>query len=154
MARDGNGSALRLDALESYIGFAMRRAQAASFRHLERTAGALGLTPGQFSLLTVVAANPGVNQRRLAAAFDLDKSTLSPAVDALTRRGLVRRLRSPADGRAWSLELTAHGSRLLARMRACVEAQESLIASALSAAERDRLMRMLERVTAALEHAR
>jgi DNA-binding MarR family transcriptional regulator len=153
MASHANGAALRLEPLTGYVGYAMRRAQAASFRHLERTAGRLGLTPGQFSLLSVLAANPGVNQGRLAAVFDLDKSTLSPAIHALTRRGLVRRVRSRADGRAWSLQLTASGARLLARMRDRVEAQEQLIAGALRASERARLLHALGRITAALERA-
>jgi DNA-binding MarR family transcriptional regulator len=149
----GSGAAAALGPLAGYVGYAMRRAQAASFRHLERSAGALGLSPGQFSLLAAIEANAGLNQRRLAELFGLDKSTLSPAVDALARRSLVQRARDHADGRAWSLTLTPAGRQALARMRAKVEAQERVIAGALAPGERRRLMAVLRRIEAALDRA-
>lgn len=140
-----------LGPLPDYVGYALRRAQAASFRHLERSAGELALTPGQFSQLAAIEANPGINQRRLAALFGLDKSTLSPAMEALAARGLVQRARDAADGRAWALTLTPPGRQLLARMRAKIEAQERAIAAALAPAERRRLLAALRRIEAALD---
>jgi DNA-binding MarR family transcriptional regulator len=142
-----------LGPLNSYVGYALRRAQSASFRHLERSAAGLALTPGQFSQLAVIDANPGINQRRLAALFGLDKSTLSPAIDALAERGLVRRTRATEDGRAWSLSLTGEGRQALTRMRAHVEAQERLIAQTLDAAELKRFVAALQRIEAALDAA-
>lgn len=147
----GDGAAL--GPLADYLGYALRRAQSASFRHLERSAGALALSPGQFSQLAAIEANPGLNQRRLAEIFGLDKSTLSPAVEALVARGLVQRARSAEDARAWSLSLTPQGRELLRRMRAKVEAQERLMAAALSLDERDRLLDALRRIEAALDAA-
>jgi DNA-binding MarR family transcriptional regulator len=143
-----------LGPLAGYVGYAMRRAQSASFRHLERSAGALALTPGQFSLLVAIEASPGVNQRDLARLFGLDKSTLSPAVDALEERGYVQRTRAHEDGRAWALSLTPVGRQALGRMRAKVEAQERIIAGALGPGERRRLMAALARIEATLDRAR
>lgn len=142
-----------LGPLPAYVGYALRRAQSASFRHLERSAADLALTPGQFSQLSAIEANPGIKQGRLAGLFGLDKSTLSPAIDALARRGLVRRDRDEEDGRAWCLSLTPQGRQTLARMRARVEAQERLIDAALTPAERARLIDTLRRVEAALDAA-
>jgi DNA-binding MarR family transcriptional regulator len=147
------GEARALGPLADYLGYALRRAQSASFRHLERSAGALALSPGQFSQLAAIEANPGLNQRRLAEIFGLDKSTLSPAVEALVARGLVQRARSAEDARAWSLSLTPQGRELLRRMRAKVEAQERLMAAALDADERERLLDALRRIEAALDAA-
>jgi len=140
--------------LGAYIGYALRRAQSASFRQLERSASDLALSPGQFSLLTAVDATPGINQQRLAALFGLDKSTLSPAVEALARRGLVLRTKAPEDARAWALTLTLEGRHTLGRMRAKVEAQERIMASALGApGEAKRLLAALRRIEAALDAA-
>lgn len=152
-ARPLRAGAPDLGPLPGYVGYVMRRAQSASFRHLERSAAALGLTPGRFSQLAAIDANPGINQRGLAAIFGLDKSTLSPAIDALARRGLVRRARAHADGRAWSLTLTAAGRQALARMRAKVEAQERVIAGALAPAARRRLVAALRRIERVLDAA-
>ena len=135
-------------------GYALRRAQSASFRHLERSAAGLGLSPGQFSLLTAVEATPGINQQRLAVLFGLDKSTLSPAVDALVRRGLVQRSRATDDARAWALILTGEGRALLTRMRARVEAQERVMETALGSPEKaKRLTEALRRIETALDAA-
>jgi len=147
----GGGAAL--GPLADYLGYALRRAQSASFRHLERSAGELALTPGQFSQLLAIEANPGINQRRLAEIFGLDKSTLSPAMDALVARNLVQRTRAAEDARAWALTLTPQGRQLLARMRAKVEAQERLMATALTQAEHGRLLDALRRIEAALDAA-
>ncbi len=142
-----------LGQLADYLGYALRRAQSASFRHLERSAGDLALTPGQFSQLLAIEANPGINQRRLAEIFGLDKSTLSPAIDALVARNLVQRTRASADARAWALTLTAPGRQALARMRAKVEAQERVMAAAVAPAEVRQLVGALRRIEAALEQA-
>ena len=152
-AEAGGSGQTVLGPLPSYVGYALRRAQSASFRHLERSAAAVALTPGQFSLLIAIEANPGLNQRRLADMFALDKSTLSPAMDALAKRGLVQRTRMPEDGRAWSLTLTPEGRQTLARMKAKVEAQESIMAGILNSGERRRLVDVLRRIEAALDAA-
>jgi DNA-binding MarR family transcriptional regulator len=49
----------------------------------------------------------------LAVCCALDPSTVSRAVAALVREGLVRRAADPADGRASTLTLTPHGRAAL-----------------------------------------
>lgn len=152
--RSSEDGAAALGPLAGYLGYALRRAQSASFRHLERSTAELALSPGQFSLLTAVEATPGINQQRLASLFGLDKSTLSPAVDALVRRGLVQRSRAAEDARAWALVLTADGRALLARMRAKVEAQERMMAAALGSPDKaKRLAESLRQIEAAMDAA-
>lgn len=141
----------RLGPLPSYLGYNLRRAQAASFRHLDATTPGIDLSPGQFSLLTFLAANPDVSQTTIARVFGIDKSTLSPVLDGLARRGLVSRRRAPHDRRTNAIRLTADGTALLDRMRARVEAQEALMAAALDPEEHARLLDMLKRLTDALE---
>jgi DNA-binding MarR family transcriptional regulator len=136
--------------LPNYLGFNLRRAQAAMFVDFARLTGDLDLTPGQFSLLMLLAANPGISQIGLSRAFGLDKSTVSPSIDRLEKRGLVVRTRTPADRRFYALELTPAGQQLLARATQRVEAQERAMAAALTPGERDAMIDMLQRVEAAL----
>lgn len=142
-----------LGPLPSYVGFNLRRAQMASFRHLERTAGALNLTPGQFSLLTFLEANPGVSQKTVSQEFGVDTSTLTPVLDSLSTRRLIRRARASHDRRSYALSLTPSGERLLEEMRARIDAQEAEMAAALAPGERDLLLDMLQRVCIRLEGA-
>ncbi len=141
----------RLGPLPGYLGYTLRRAQAASFRHLDATTPGIDLSPGQFSLLTFLEANPDASQTAIAGVFGIDKSTLSPVLDAFAKRGLITRRRADHDRRTNAIRLTADGAALLDRMRARVEAQEALMAAALDPEERARLLDMLQRVTDALE---
>lgn len=60
----------------------------------------------------------------LAAELYLDKSTASRVVDALERKGYVRRAPHPEDGRALALRLTRAGKRLQRRIEEDLLAQE------------------------------
>ena len=151
--RRGTREQPSLGPLPGYIGFNLRRAQMASFRHLDRTAGALNLTPGQFSLLTFLEANPGVSQKTVSQEFGVDTSTLTPVLDALTKRRLIRRARAAHDKRTYALSLTPSGQRLLDDMRGRIEAQEREMAAALAPGERAQLLDMLKRICGRLENA-
>jgi DNA-binding MarR family transcriptional regulator len=139
--------------LPDYLGFNLRRAQAAMFGDFARLTGDLDLTPGQFSLLVLLAANPGISQIGLSRAFGLDKSTVSPSIDRLEKRGLVERTRTPNDRRFYALHLTPAGGDLLMRATERVERQESTMARALTPDERRAMIDMLQRVEAALSAA-
>ena len=142
-----------LGPLPGYVGYNLRRAQVASFKHLDRIAGTLELSPGQFSLLTFLERNPGVSQKSVSHAFGVDTSTLSPVLAALSTRGLLRRGRASHDRRNYAISLTADGQRRLADMRTQIEAQEAVMAGALDAGERTQLLTMLGKIAVALERS-
>ncbi|MGE5145639.1 MAG: MarR family winged helix-turn-helix transcriptional regulator [Candidatus Eiseniibacteriota bacterium] len=144
------GDRINYGKLPDYLGFNLRRAQAAMFVDFARVTGDLDLTPGQFSLLMLLAANPGISQIGLSRAFGLDKSTVSPSIDRLEKRGLVERTRTPNDRRFYALHLTPGGRDLLMRATERVERQEDMMASALTPDERRAMIDMLQRVEAAL----
>ena len=61
----------------------------------------------------ITGADTGCHVKDLAAHCALDPSTVSRAVAALVRDGLVRRAADPTDGRASTLALTPHGRAAL-----------------------------------------
>lgn len=137
--------------LLGYLGYQIRQAQAAVFRDLTAATADLEVTPGEYSLLTMIDANPGISQIDLAAIHKLDKSTLSLAVTRLVKRGLIRRVRSSDDDRANRLFLRAAGRGLLERVRERVEAQERTIDTALRPGERARMLDALQRISRVFE---
>lgn len=139
-----------LGPLPGYLGYNLRQAQAALFRDFARRMAPLEVRPGQFSLLTLIERNPGISQGALAASHGLDKSTMSPALAELERRGLVSRDKTAADRRAYALRLTPEGSALLDRVRGEVDAQERVMAAALAPEDQTRIIGMLRHVTEAL----
>jgi DNA-binding MarR family transcriptional regulator len=138
---------VRFGPLPGYLGYQIRQAQVAIFRDLAATTATLNVTPGEYGLLSLVDANPGISQIDLAQVYGLDKSTLSQAVTRLHKRGLVRRTRSADDGRYYGLWLTPSGARLLAGARAHVEAQEKAMDHVLRPGERSQMLDMLARIS-------
>ena len=67
---------LNFAELPTYVGYQVRRAQAAIFGQFETTLADFDLTPGSFGVLTLIKANPGITQVALATAFGVDKSTM------------------------------------------------------------------------------
>ncbi|MFV2039009.1 MAG: MarR family winged helix-turn-helix transcriptional regulator [Acidimicrobiales bacterium] len=148
---ESNDGPIDLGALPSYLGYQLRQAQAAVFRDFARIMAEVGVSPGQFSLLTLVEANPGISQTTLALTYGLDKSTLSYSVNELVKRDLIHRTRRNSDRRFYGLELTDGGSATLRRATAVVETQERRMDAALEPGERGQLLALLTRVAGALE---
>lgn len=144
------GGGIDFGCLPQLLGYQIRQAQTAVFRDFTGIMGDLRVSPGEFGLLSLILSNPGINQARLAAAYGLDKSTLSLAVTGLVKRGLVRRMRSKVDQRYMGLWLSAPGEELLARVKERVEGQERAMDAALRPGERERLLSMLARIAQAL----
>ncbi len=109
---------IRLGVLDDYVGFHLRMAQDASFRAFARHAGMRDLKPGRFAAMTVISNNPGITQAELGRAIARDKSSVTPLIQELEKRGLVRRQRSPTDRRSIALTLTATGEETLDRLMA------------------------------------
>lgn len=137
--------------LPGYVGYQVRQAQSAVFRDLGGMLRATGVTPGEFSLLTMVGANPGIHSITLARLYQLDKATLSLSIKRLARRGLIGVARSAEDRRYMQLTLSPHGRVLLRKVTRCVERQERVMSAALAPGERAQLLGMLQRIARALD---
>src|SRR5260221_10938752 len=74
----------------------------------------LGLTNGQFSLLTSLNRPQSARMGPLAALLAMDRTTLTAALKPLERRGLIDVAVDPADRRNRVLTLTRSGRSLLA----------------------------------------
>jgi DNA-binding MarR family transcriptional regulator len=141
-----DGRHIDFDELPSYVGYQVRRTQAKIFADLEAGLIELALTPGSFGVLTLIRANPGITQVALAAAFSVDKSTMSPVIVRLEKRGLIRREVQANDRRyqALFLEDLAEATFLAARER--FRALEAEIAARLSKTEQRELSRLLAKL--------
>ena len=140
--------------LSGYIGYQVRQAQSAVFRDISRSIKAIGVTPGEFSLLTLLEANPGINSITLARIYQLDKATLSLSIKSLARRGLISSTRNPSDRRYYSLSLTPAGRAKLRRLTRLIENQERTMDAVLKKGEREQLLELLKRIASAFDPAR
>ena len=139
-------AAVDYDILPKLVGYHLRRAQSAVFDDFARTMAAHRITPGQFGVLTLIAANPGLSQSALARAIGVERSTMVAVIDRLQARGLVERRPSAADRRSYALGLGAAGRRLLARLKPMVRRHERRVTKRLDDAEVATLIGLLRRL--------
>jgi len=87
-------------------------------RRLRESDLELGLTPARFSALASLVFHDGpMNLSQLARFERVTPPTITRLARELERDGLVSRRPDPEDGRAWQLDVTAAGRRLVERSR-------------------------------------
>ncbi len=138
------GRAGKRGPLTSYAGYALRRAQLRVFGDFIAELAELGLRPAQFSVLTLIDANPGIVQARVGESLGIKKANLVPLLNRLAARRLLRRV--ALDGRSNGLSLTPEGRRLVQRARRRNDAANARSMGRLSEAELASLLDMLWRI--------
>ena len=103
--------------LASRPGFLIRRLHQIHAALFMEECAAFNVTPVQYSLMTAIAEQPGLEQARLAHEIGVDRTTLANVVARLETRGLLRRTTTKTDRRLKRVNLTANGKRLLEQMR-------------------------------------
>lgn len=139
----GDDRPIDFDELPEYVGYQVRRAQARIFGEFEATCADVDFTPGSFGVLTLIRANPGITQVALAAAFGVDKSTMSPVIFRLEKRGLIRREVLESDRRCHALYLLPSAEPMFLEARERFRAFEEGVAARLSKTEQRELTRLL-----------
>jgi DNA-binding MarR family transcriptional regulator len=135
--------------LADWVGFNLRMAQEASFLAFARQSRSIaGTRPGRFAMLTLIRQNPGISQTALGRAAGRDKSTLTPVLNDLVRRGWIRRQRNRDDRRTYLLTLTASGQKQLAQLMACARRHERNLDRLIGSEERERFIEILRRIAA------
>ncbi len=112
------GEAMRGE--EGHLPYLLSQAQAAMRLALERGLADLGVTPPQFSILTMIDSYPGLSGADLARLTMLTPQTINLIVKNLERDGLIAKSPDDVHGRILRLQTTAagHGLRMKCRERA------------------------------------
>lgn len=132
--------------LESLLGYNARRAALAVIGVFLQRMAPFGLRPVDFSVLTLIAHNPGITSRQLCAALDILPPNLVGMIKSLDQRGLIERRAHPTDRRAQGLHLSPTGKKLQKTAQATATQLESDVASRLSADELNTLKSLLRKV--------
>jgi MarR family transcriptional regulator, organic hydroperoxide resistance regulator len=128
-------------ALDSFAR-AVRRARGA------RVQSASGwLTLSQYGLIEPLADDGQRRVNELAEAAGITGPTATRILDALERRGIVRRTRSADDRRAIAVSMTEEGRRLFEAQRAWVRERERALYDGLPSRQRTMATEILGRFT-------
>ncbi|MCG6857433.1 MAG: MarR family transcriptional regulator [Salaquimonas sp.] len=145
-AEGDDGSETRdveLGGLANSLGFMLRLAQIRAFDEYFREFADLGLPPGTISVLTIIAANPGIRQGMLARRLRIKPANMTKTVRTLEGEGIVERHVPDDDRRALELRLSAKGRAAVAQFLDRTNRHEMESFGPLDLAEREELMRLL-----------
>jgi len=137
-----------LRPLNGSIGYTVRRAQLALFADFVTSLREVNLRPGQFGVLMVVHANPGLSQSDICAALGFQKANLVPLISELESRGLIVRKPGLQDRRSYALQLTARGRKLMRRALDLQASQEARLTEQLGESGRATLLTLLGQLLA------
>lgn len=135
--------------LQHRPGFLIRRLHQIHLALFAEECGAFGLTPVQYSIMTAVAAQPGLDQARLCEEVGIDRATMADVLARLESRGLVTRRRSGTDQRMKLVSVTTLGRRLLTRIDPHARRAHERTVAALPEAQRATFIASLTRLVEA-----
>jgi DNA-binding MarR family transcriptional regulator len=138
--------ALDTGYLEGLLGYNARRTALHIIEVFLQRMAPYGLRPVDFSVLSVLAHNPGATSRQLCTALDILPPNFVALLAGLEKRELVQRQTHPSDKRAMALQLTSAGAKLMLAAEQTAEALELDAAAQLTSVERKTLIRLLQKV--------
>jgi MarR family 2-MHQ and catechol resistance regulon transcriptional repressor len=149
----GTGDKKRRRALAAF--HALQRVAERSVVPVDAAVAPFGLTGTQFAVLDLLighdAQQPLLHQQELADRLGRSKAQMTAILDALDRRGLVRRERHATDRRRVGVRLTLAGRAAHARAEPARSAAIVSLMEGLSGDQRAKLGRLCRRLLKALD---
>jgi DNA-binding MarR family transcriptional regulator len=138
--------ALDTQFLETLLGYNARRAALCIIEVFLQRMAPYQLRPVDFSVLSVIAHNPGVTSRKLCTTLGILPPNFVGLLSSLEKRELVQRLQHPRDKRAMALQLTDQGKKLMLQAEQTAHTLELDASARLTAAERKTLIALLQKI--------
>ncbi|MBD8890794.1 MarR family winged helix-turn-helix transcriptional regulator [Roseibium litorale] len=136
-------SRIDLGGLEQSLGFLLRVSQLKVFHHFFEKLGHIGLKPGEYSVLWVIARNPGIRQGLLAQNLAIKNAHMTKLIRSFEVYGFVERRIPDEDRRAVELSLTEQGEAFVARHKPDFFGYIQTLDSPLDESETRELVRLL-----------
>ena len=132
--------------IRNIVGFHIRLAHGAVYRHFTEKFAHIDLTQKQVSVLRLVGDLPDIAQTDLAQRMRMDRATTMAIVNRLESRGYLLRGKSKTDGRKQTLNLTTPGRKALLTSKTAIQQHEQWLKSRFSKKEADKLIELLCRI--------
>jgi DNA-binding MarR family transcriptional regulator len=132
--------------IRNIVGFHIRLAHGAVYRHFTETFADLDLTQKQVSALWLVHDHPDIAQTGLAQRMRMDRATTMAIVNRLEEKGCLVRRKSRSDGRKQALNLTEAGRKVLSSARRAIHQHEQWLKSRFTEKEVAKLIELLTRI--------
>ncbi len=90
----------------------------------DRQVGELNVTRSQWTMIVVVARNPGATQRTIADTLEISEASAGRLIDRLCSDGLLQRVERDDDRRARAVYLTPAAEPLIEKLTALAKVGE------------------------------
>jgi DNA-binding MarR family transcriptional regulator len=135
--------------LQQVLGYQLAQAAIVTDAIYARQVGApFELRPVEYTVLTLIAENPGGSLVQLARALAVTAPNITTMVDRLEARGLVARRQSESDRRAQVMHTTPKGAQLVRKATQLIIDSERA-ALGLTPGEQAMLVELLHKVACA-----
>lgn len=141
-AREDHG----LGGIDEIVGFHIRLAHGAAYRHFTETFSELGLTQKMVSVLWLIAEHPHIAQADIGRRLQMDRATTMAIVNRLEARDYLVRGASKLDRRRQTLTLTEPGQNALAEAQHAIAEHECWLKSRFTKREVALLIELLRRI--------
>ena len=135
-----------LGAIGDILGFHIRLAHGAVYRHFTETFDHLDLTQKQVSVLWLVDDHPGMAQTDLSQRLQMDRATVMAIVNRLQARDFLERGKSDGDRRRQTLTLRPAGKAALVEARKAILQHEAWLKGRFNKREIKQLIGLLARI--------
>jgi DNA-binding MarR family transcriptional regulator len=135
-----------IGGIRNIVGFHIRLAHGAVYRHFTERFAHLDLTQKQVSVLWLVGDHPDIAQTDLAQRMRMDRATTMAMVNRLESRRYLVRGKSRTDGRKQTLNLTGAGRKALVLSKSAIQQHEEWLKARFSKRESDKLIELLRRI--------
>jgi DNA-binding MarR family transcriptional regulator len=132
--------------LEQLMGYNLKRAYVIMQADFRDALGQDGLAQRVFSALSLVVQFPQISQSRLARKLGVERSGLVAIIDDLEQLGYLLRATVPGDRRVQALVPTDAGRKAYGAAMATVRTHEDALLSELTAAEKQTLIGLLQKI--------
>jgi MarR family transcriptional regulator for hemolysin len=130
------------------IGLQLARTSRVVAQAFERAMAEAGGSASTWQVLLLVRSQSWGTQSELAEELGITGATVTHHLNALERKGLVRRWREDSNRRVQRVELTEEGDELFNRLREVANRHDRLLRSQLSDDEINQLGELLGRLAA------
>jgi MarR family transcriptional regulator for hemolysin len=136
---------------DGYIGYMLSDVARLMRTVFDRRMRELGLTRGQWLVLTRLYRRPGSSQTELSEMLEIDRASAGRMIDRMEKNGWVERRADAGDRRINRLHLTSDARQVHADMWSVAEATVDDALSPLSAVERAQYTELTAKVKGQLQ---
>jgi DNA-binding MarR family transcriptional regulator len=136
------------DRPDAHLGYLLKHVQLRFFELSAAALAPLGINGREAAVLRVIADGDPLSQGEIAAAMNVDRTTMVALIDDLQDKGLVARRQDPDDRRRNAVELTAAGRDTVRRAAGVVGQAERDFLGPLSAVEATQFKKILRALLA------